>query len=255
MDYNNNQYDNNYQNNDINNGAYEEEVEYLDFEFNTNYQETTPTRLTEEDLTRIDRIFNTKSKNEKMGLFGTLGLGPLCILFVVLSFVRESKFLPIMIAILSGILAIMFLVIYLIAYGKRKKIYSRDDIDIIKAELAGDEVTVFASAKVYLTKNYIFSHGAYSNVVKYEDIALIYNERRISKVNGVRIDNGIFVIAILNSGRNINLLRTYNEQDMQMIEQVILEHNPNIMMGMNSENKAKLKEIKQNYKNAKKGKI
>ncbi len=252
MDYNNNQFDDN-----INNHSNDyEEVEYLDFDFDSfNNINPAETKISDDDLAKIEKIFKTRSKNEKTGLYGSIGLWPLCITFIVLSFILERKFLTVMIAILSGILAIMCLVIYLIAYGKRKRIYSRNDIDTIKSELAGEGVTVFENAKVYLTKSYILSHGAYSNVVKYEDIALIYNERRISKVNGVRIDNGIFVMAILRSGKNINLLRTYNEQDMQMIEQVILQHNPNIMMGMNDTNKAKLKEIKRDYKNAKKGKM
>ena len=231
-----------------------EEVEYLDFDLGNFKYESNELehKVTEEDMIKIKKILKTKSKNEKTGFYGLIILIPLCIVFVIFSFVLERKLLPIVIAILSGILGIMFLGVYLVAYGKRKRISSRNDIEDIKNELAGDDITVFESAKVYLTKSYIISHGAYSNVLKYEDIALIYNERRISKVNGVRIDNGIFVIAILKSGKKVNIMRNYSEQDIQLIEQIILEHNPNIMMGLREENKEKLKEIKREYKNAKK---
>lgn len=245
-------YDNDYTNCKNNNA--DEIVEYLDFDINElkNSYNPEPSRLSEEDLKRIDKILGTKSKNEKTGLIGFAGFAFLSVIFVMFSAILERKLIPILIAILSGILTIIFLGVFLVAYFKRKKISVRKDVDVIKNELAGDDITVFESSKVYLTKNYIVSHGAYSNVLKYDDIALIYNERRISKVNGIKVDNGIFIVAILRSGKNVNIVRTHNEQDIKLIDQVILNRNPYILMGLNEENKEKLKEIKREYKNAKK---
>ena len=42
----------------------------------------------------------------------------------------------------------------------------------------------------------------------------------------------------------------YDEDELQMIGRVLKERNPNILFGLNKENKEKLKQIKKNYKSA-----
>ncbi len=206
---------------------------------------------TKADAAKIEEIFNKKSKNEKLGLYGIIAMALIILGGVVYGIISGDEFYIIGFPLLFGLVLIIFLVIYLIALSKRKKMVKRPDINVVKSELLSDNVFVFDSAGVYMTQNYIVSHGVFSNILKYSEIALIYNERVITNARGARIDNGIFMIAFLVSGKRVNILRTYDEDELQMIGRVLKERNPNILFGLNKENKEKLKQIKKNYKSTK----
>lgn len=205
--------------------------------------------LTSEERAKIDQIFNSRSKNEKIGYYGLIISIVIILVCIIFALILEDIFLPVMFAIVVGFILIVFLVMYLVAFVKRKSLLKRKDIDIVKSELASDNLIVLEHIGLYLTQNYIVSHGAYSNILNYKDIALIYNERRVVRSNGIPVDAGLFAIAVLKNGKKVNLIRSYDEEAIKMAEELILQHNNQIMMGLSKENNARLKEIKREYRN------
>ena len=207
------------------------------------------TNMTQEEFERINNVLNQKSKNEKMGLYGTIITVIFIIAAVIYGLINEDEFLVVFVPILVGMLALLFFVIYLIAYFKRKKLANRSDIEFVKAELMSDNVTYIADINVYLTKNYIVTAGAYSAIVKFDEIALVYKERRSTAVNGVAVPVGLFFIARLVNGKSVVIARSMNENNIDVLGELIVERIPNVMVGLTKENKKALKEIKRNYKN------
>ena len=207
------------------------------------------TNMTQEEFERINNVLNQKSKNEKMGLYGTSITVIFIIAAVIYGLINEDEFLVVFVPILVGMLALLFFVIYLIAYFKRKKLANRSDIEFVKAELMSDNVTYIADINVYLTKNYIVTAGAYSAIVKFDEIALVYKERRSTAVNGVAVPVGLFFIARLVNGKSVVIARSMNENNIDVLGELIVERIPNVMVGLTKENKKALKEIKRNYKN------
>ena len=218
------------------------------------YQETVSqeTVKNEFDLEKIDKILNAKSKNEKIGLYGIIGSIGVILVAVIYGLISDDDFYYTFFPIIASILVITFLVIYLVAVIKRKKLSNRSDIDAVKSELLSSDLISFDRSQVYLTKNYIVSHGLCSNILRYDEIAVVYNQRLITNVNGVRVDNGIYIVACLMNGKKINIVRTYDESEVNAICQVIGVRNPNILFGNSKENMARLKELKKNYRNVNK---
>jgi hypothetical protein len=184
-----------------------------------------------------------------MGLYGTLISLGLAGAVAIYGVIIEDEFYYTFPPIIIGMLVLLFFVIFLIAYSKRKKLLNRPDIDVVKSELMGDEVTVIDDIKVYITRNYIVSAGAYSTIIKLDDLALIYNEERSSVVNGVRVPLGLFLIAYLVNGKSVNIARSINSDQIHLLCDLLIQRRPNIMVGLTKENKAAIKEMKRNYKN------
>lgn len=269
MDYNNGNNSNDINNNSVNSGNGMKNINYQTFnnpsvsayQANNNFDmpasqtenvNSSVKTLTPEERAKIDNIFNSRSKNEKIGYYGLLISGVIVLICIIFALIVEDIFLPVMIAIIVGFGLMVFLVMYLVAFIKRKNLLKRKDIDIIKSELKSDNLIVLEHIGLYLTQNYIVSHGAYSNILNYQDIALIYNERRVVRSNGIPVDAGLFAIAVLKNGKKVNLIRSYDEEAIRMAEELILQHNNQIMMGLSKENNARLKEMKREYKNSNK---
>ena len=125
----------------------------------------------------------------------------------------------------------------IMAFSKRiigKNNLKKVDLDDVKKDINDGFVECDGTI---MAKKYIISNHYHAFIIKYTDIAWIYPVEKYNQNGGLMgVDLGIFLI----NGKKEYV--PYNEE----ISDIIVQGNPNVLVGKTSENKKKYKEIKKN---------
>lgn len=147
----------------------------------------------------------------------------------------------IVIGVLSGTFAFVFILVYIINSSRRKKVLKNYPEEDLESELDKSSTIAYEKQKVYLTDKYLISAINGLSVIEYNDIAWMYNEKR--SYNG--IPTGVTLLAYQTNGKRVQLASTWkNEEILKEIMTKIYEKNPNILVGFTPENRKQFKEIK-----------
>lgn len=147
------------------------------------------------------------------------------------------------IAVIAALTSIIIDIISTLSIKKILRIYDRSELE---DELESDSVAAYPKAKIYLTNKYIISNIMGLKIMKYSDIAWIYNQKHY--YNGV--PTGIKLLAYNKAGKCIQIASTYRDENL--LNEIIFkiqEKNKDVLVGFTSENGAAFKEIKKEYKN------
>lgn len=152
------------------------------------------------------------------------------------------------IAFFSFFLFLIYILIYLKAYLKNKKVfknYSKEELETIGMEIYKlKENNPYQKMNFYILDNYIVDMSNGIIILKYKDIiwAHIYEYR----YNGLVINKNIKVYDIKNKVYDIANTKYLDKNKEQTLEEIIIklkEQNSEILMGFNKENGKKYKEI------------
>ena len=168
-----------------------------------------------------------------------------------------TSLLLIVFGVIFLILAPFFFIIYLCLYiSFRSSIKKLDDeiIEEVNKELSGNQKK-FDKLNIILTDNYLITHSKKLLFYKYSDIFMIYKQ----KVRTQRITN-YFLYVVDKSGKayQISTLHQFAVKHLSEFDAVIdkvVEKNPKVLTGQNSENNRLLKEFRKDLKKNKKNKI
>lgn len=151
------------------------------------------------------------------------------------------------ISIIPLIISLSTLIIFIIKKIKIKKVInslSEEEIEKIEKEIDEEGTTFYSKYHLILTKNYIITFNSNLNIIKYNELIWIYENR----VKQYGITTNIFIFIMTNKGKTINLINTdgitkkAKNIRKEIIEQITNKNN-NILVGMNKKNKEEIKNI------------
>ena len=149
------------------------------------------------------------------------------------------------IAVGIDIFAIVLFIVYIIGFIKTKNALKRFDKEDLEYELSKSSTIEYKKAKIYLTDKYIISRVMGVNVLEYNELVWLYNEKR--RVNG--IPTTINLKGFTNKkAYELAEVSAYGEGENLLIEVMnkIKEKNLQVLLGFTKENQQSYKEIKKN---------
>lgn len=129
-------------------------------------------------------------------------------------------------------------------YKKSLKKYTDNEIENIDNEMNSEESFYYDRAKLYLTPNYIINFSRGFSIIKYSDILWIYPY--VHRTNGIKDTQSIIVKDKFGKNyiiANLSIVTKAKKEAFNEIMNTIISKNDKLLVGYNSENGKKYKEI------------
>ena len=155
--------------------------------------------------------------------------------------------------LILGILSLLFIVIYIIKVIKNKKTMNELNPELlikIDTELSQIVDSEYQDMKFYLLKDYLVDFDDNIVIIPYSDILWIYPYDRT--YNGLLVNKYLKVTTINNKVYAVAKTRSLEDNKDEILEEIenkIKEKNEEIIIGYSKENKKKVKEIIKDKKN------
>lgn len=139
-----------------------------------------------------------------------------------------------MLAFITGLAALLFMIIYLSKKKMLKKTLSRleetNELDKVAEQLNADDNITYPRQGITLSRDYIFSKRGKS-VLRYSDIFWIYT--RIQRINLVKVGQSLIVNTVKHGTKAIAAIfpSSKNEGVLEEIVDEIEKRNPQILVG------------------------
>ncbi len=139
----------------------------------------------------------------------------------------------------TGVISLIFFIIYFSKAAKIKSALKKYNIEDLKDELNNCDMSQYAKQTIYLTNKYLISTLNGLDVFEYKDIVWVYNEKR--KQNGVSL--GVWLIVCTMDRKRIQVARAQKDDILIEIMTKIKEKNQDILVGFTGDNNKQYKEI------------
>ena len=129
-------------------------------------------------------------------------------------------------------------------YKKSLKKYTDSEIENIDNEMDSEESFYYENAKLYLTPNYIINFSRGFSIIKYSDVLWIYPY--VHRTNGIKDTQSIIVKDRFGKNyiiANLSIITKAKKEEFSEIMNTIISKNDKMLVGYNSENGKKYKEI------------
>ena len=131
------------------------------------------------------------------------------------------------------ILGIVCIIIHFVRRKKRNKILKEYNRYELESELSSPNTKVHEKENIYLTDKYIISSQNGLDIIKYEDILWIYNE----KIRQNRVNVGVYLVCNTKFKKRIMIAFSRKEEKIIDIIEEISDKNGDILVGYTKENK------------------
>lgn len=144
------------------------------------------------------------------------------------------------IGFISGFIAFIMLIFFIVNSIRFNMFRSKNDMDLIRYELAKENVKAFPKLGAYLTDKYIFAKGnTFLSIVNYNDILWMYSIKH--SINSIPIN--VSLVGRTQNGRQVTFGIAVKESVLDELAEEICVHNPNMLLGYTAENISKFKEL------------
>ena len=129
-------------------------------------------------------------------------------------------------------------------YKKSLKKYTDSDIEAIDNEMDDKESFYYDKSKLYLTPHYIINFSGKFSIIKYSDILWVYPYAH--RTNGIKDTQSIIVKDKFGKNyvvANLSIITKAKKEEFNEIMNTIISKNDKMLVGYNSENAKKYKEI------------